>query len=74
MRTQRILKNECKPQSNHLCCICGENIKPNLSAGMLIGNNASHFGYQTNNRCCDVCNWNIVIPTRIAMSLEIVNQ
>jgi hypothetical protein len=73
MKTQKILKKECKPQANYLCCICGENIKSKF-AGLSIGNNAYPFGHPNDSRCCDVCNWNIVIPTRIGISFVIVNQ
>ena len=73
MKAQRISKIQCKPQSNNVCCICGDNILPNCSGGMLIGNNAYPFGDKPDSRCCDVCNWNIVVPTRIEMSSVSVN-
>lgn len=73
MKAQTISKSQCKPQSNHLCCICGDNIKPINFGGMIIGYNAYPFGDKTDSRCCDSCNWSIVIPTRIEMSYERVN-
>lgn len=52
-----------------ICCICGEPIKIS-SLGWALGNNAYPYGNENNNRCCDDCNWNIVIPTRIEMSFN----
>ena len=59
-------KTKMKPQIE--CCICGDAI-PTNSFGWDMGNNASPYGDKDNNRCCDECNWNIVIPTRIEASL-----
>lgn len=73
MKAQRISKSQCKPQSNHLCCICGDVIKSDVSAGIYIGNYAYPYGQGNNNRCCDYCNCSIVIPTRIEMSFDRVN-
>jgi len=43
------------------CSICETTIKPN-SIGWAEGNNAEPV---TSGRCCDTCNIEVVIPTRI---------
>ena len=68
MKAQKISKSECKPQSNNVCCICAGTIKKDKVTGWAQGHNAYPYGTATSNRCCDECNWNIVIPTRIGMS------
>lgn len=62
---------ELKPNAKRqiACCICGLNI-PTNSFGWDMGNNAYPYGHLNNNRCCDECNWNIVIPTRIELTIN----
>lgn len=43
------------------CSICGKLIEPN-AFGWIYGNNAQPVN---NGRCCDFCNYNVVIPARI---------
>ena len=43
------------------CSICGTTIKPN-EIGWAEGNNAEPVN---DGRCCDTCNHEVVIPTRI---------
>ena len=48
------------------CCICGEEIKG-------YGNNPWPVGYDVyseEDRCCDKCNFEYVIPARIALMKE----
>ena len=49
------------------CSICGKDIIPMLhpATGEVVwdqGNNAEPI---TDGRCCDHCNWNVVIPVRM---------
>lgn len=48
------------------CCICGEEIKG-------YGNNPWPVGYDVyseEDKCCDKCNFEVVIPARIALLKE----
>lgn len=40
------------------CCFCGHEVERE------IGNNPSPADTWEDHRCCDACNWNIVIPAR----------
>ena len=42
------------------CCICGNEIKD-------LGNDPSPIEHKKNERCCDSCSDNIVVPVRIMM-------
>ena len=42
----------------HICCICGEEFEG-------FGNNSYPINKDENARCCDVCNYTVVIPARI---------
>jgi len=44
------------------CCICHQEIEVKVG-GWNQGNNAEPV--VINGRCCDECNWNVVIPARI---------
>lgn len=65
------MTNQNKPKKEELkCCICAEPI-PTTPNGWELGNNAFPYGYRNNARCCDQCNWNIVIPTRIELTFDV---
>ncbi|MDO4647744.1 MAG: hypothetical protein Q4B26_03765 [Eubacteriales bacterium] len=49
------------------CCICGKH-----QAGY--GNNPWPVNTDTDARCCDICNFEVVIPERIKMHHEKVNE
>lgn len=64
------MKRKIKPKNKELtCCICSELIKADPN-GFMFGHNAFPYGDIFRNRCCDQCNWNIVIPTRIEQSFN----
>jgi hypothetical protein len=46
------------------CCICGKDIQPDAN-GWMLGHNPSPLYNGENDRCCDTCNWSIVIPERL---------
>ena len=52
------------------CCICSEPIKIEPTGLKEYGHNAYPYGTIHENRCCDQCNWNIVIPTIIELSVN----
>lgn len=52
-----VSNREQEEQDVKVCCICGE-----LFDGL--GHNP--WPYETEGRCCDACNYNIVVPRRIA--------
>lgn len=43
-------------ENNMICCICGNKIKG-------YGNNP--YPVNNNGRCCDDCNWAVVLPARL---------
>lgn len=49
------------------CCICGDDIAPDLTPegkiGWDQGNNAEPVIER--GRCCNACNWTVVIPRRL---------
>lgn len=47
------------------CVICGEPIRPDPFTGWAGGNNAQPV---KKGRCCDDCDWSVVIPERIMMT------
>lgn len=51
------------------CCICGELIQAEPS-GWEFGHNAHPFGTKYDNRCCEQCNYSIVIPTRLELAIN----
>lgn len=61
-----------KDWSNVRCCICGEplwNGRENIPEYMkkeYFGNNPWPISINEDDRCCDFCNNEIVIPTRVA--------
>lgn len=64
------MKSQTKPKSKELrCCICHELISIDPT-GWMYGHNAYPYGNIDANRCCDQCNWNIVIPTRIGTAMN----
>ena len=52
-------------ESEYICCICGEIYKG-------FGNNPAPVKYK--GRCCNHCNNSVVIPTRIKMYLDMLNN
>ena len=46
------------------CCICGQDIQPDAN-GWMLGHNPSPLYNGENERCCDTCNYGIVIPERL---------
>jgi len=55
-----------------VCCICTESIKPKYLGKDQIDKSKSWYWYDGNNaepvaegRCCDSCNFTVVIPQRI---------
>lgn len=49
-----------------ICCLCEENIEVNPLTKWKYGNNPEPLGEDKHDRCCDKCNVNYVIPSRIA--------
>ena len=53
------------------CCICNKPLDVKRDANGNIywtaGNNAEPV---TRGRCCDACNWRVVIPVRMGLSIE----
>jgi len=47
--------------TKNTCCICGKQIEG-------YGNNAYPYGCEGNDRCCDSCNIEKVIPERLRLS------
>ena len=50
-------------KNNIKCCFCNNEI-PEFPKGWKLGNNAEPV--VKDGRCCDDCNWKIVVPTRMA--------
>ena len=50
--------------SDKVCCFCGE-VLPVSAAGYLMGNNPDNACSREGARCCNWCDWNIVIPVRM---------
>ena len=53
-----------KKESSQICCICGKPFSGH-------GNNAQPV---KDGKCCDECNWNVVIPARIEKLKEIQKE
>jgi len=50
------------------CCICEGEIQPQMVNDIVVwdqGNNAEPV--VENGRCCDDCNWSVVIPARLGL-------
>ena len=54
----KVRKSMIIGENKRVCCICGIEFK-----GM--GNNPAPVMVGKTNRCCDMCNHNIIIPRRI---------
>ena len=63
-------KAESNKEELIVCCLCNEEIKPEIS-GWQYGHNPAPLGETEDDRCCDSCNYQEVIPARLQGILEI---
>ena len=57
-------KAESQKQELIVCCLCNEEITPEVS-GWKYGHNPAPLGETEDDRCCQVCNNTKVIPARL---------
>jgi hypothetical protein len=63
-------KAESNKEELIICCLCNEEITPDAS-GWQYGHNPAPLGETEDDRCCDSCNYQEVIPARLQGILEI---
>jgi len=49
------------------CCLCGEPCEPWHAPPTGYGHNPDPLGRLDTDRCCNACNANVVIPTRLGL-------
>ena len=57
-------KAESHKEESIVCCLCNEEIQPEIS-GWKFGHNPAPLGETEDDRCCQVCNNTKVIPARL---------